>query len=150
MLRTGRAVSAVAVAAGMVGIFAVPSNAAVVPVKATVIGTSTHATTAKMRVTPGKIFTISAWVTHGTRGLNGQKLVLLERSGPTQKWVKATNLSKDAAVTSTTAKGARGYVQFTGIEAFKHSEQYKVWHPKQTVSGKVYGPSTSKVIAVAR
>ena len=110
----------------------------------TTIGTTTTAKASSTHVKPGKTFTISGAVRHGTTGLVGQTVYLYERSSSKAKWTKASNATKPNTVTI-----AKGAYKFTAT-GLKHGEQYEVVHPAQTVNGKHYGRSVSKVITVSK
>src|SRR4029077_5438580 len=127
------------IALGAIGATALAATAAEV-----VVGTSVTATSAAHQVRAGQTFAISGHLFHGTSGLAGQNVSLLERSGPTQKWNKATNSPSARAVTD-----AKGNVSFP-VPGLSHGEQSMVYPPSQTVSGKPYGASESRVITVLR
>ena len=133
--RLGLASTAAAASAALV---AVPASAA------TTIGTTTTARASSTQVKTGNTFTISGAVRHGRAGLAGQMVYLYERTSSKAKWTRASNATKPHVST-----GTNGHYAFTA-RGLKHGEQYEVVHPAQTVNGKRYGRSVSKVVTVAK
>jgi hypothetical protein len=118
----------------------------VAPVSAaTTIGTSTSAKASSQHVSAGDTFSISGKVKHGSLGLAGQTVFLFERTGSTPRWTKASTVGLPSALTSAT-----GAYTFVGVVALKKGEQFRVVHPAQTVDGKTYGRSVSRIITVTR
>ena len=125
-------------AVASVALVAAPASAT------TTIGTTTTAKASSTHVKTGSTFTIGGAVRHGTAGLAGQTVYLYERSSSKAKWTKATNATKPHVST-----GPKGHYTFSAT-GLKHGEQYEVVHPAQTVNGKRYGRSVSKIITVAK
>jgi len=126
-----------------VALVAAPAEAA------TTIGTTTTAKASSTHVKPGKTFSISGSVRHGTANLCGQMVKLLERSSSKAKWTKATNTPKDIKTTAKAA-GAKTCTYKFSVTGLKHGEQYGVVHPAQTVGTKDYGRSVSKNNTVSK
>jgi len=112
---------------------------------ASTIGTSTSATASSKHVSAGATFSISGKVKHGSLRLTGQIVYLYERSGKTPRWTKLSTVGRPSAVTSPT-----GDYTFVNVLALKRGEQFRVVHPAQTVGGKTYGRSVSRIITVSR
>ena len=112
---------------------------------ATTIGTSTSAKASTSHVSAGATFSISGKVKHGSIGLSGQVVYLYERNGKTPRWTKASPVGLPSALTSAT-----GTYAFVNVVALKKGEQFRVVHPAQTVGGKKYGRSVSRIITVTR
>jgi hypothetical protein len=134
---TRLAVASTAAVAG-VALVAGPASAT------TAIGTTTAARASSAHVKTGSTFTISGAVRHGRTGLAGQTVYLYERTSSKAKWTRASNATKPHVST-----GTKGHYTFTAT-GLKHGEQYKVVHPAQTINGKRYGRSVSKVVTVAK
>ncbi|BEP14564.1 hypothetical protein acdb102_28750 [Acidothermaceae bacterium B102] len=150
---TRRLVTGTLVGAAVVSMTAAPALAATTTTVAKVtavkaIVTTSHIVTSHTVHAAGTTFTINGWVDDAGKGIDGQKVYLVERASAKAKWVKATNVKVSWRVTATPRKGVVGYVTYSGVTGLKHVEQYAILHPHQTVKGKVYGASVSKVLTI--
>jgi hypothetical protein len=101
--------------------------------------TTTVATTltATARAHSAKVTVAGAIKAAGT-GKAGLSVVLYDRAKGARTWTKVAS-----------AKSGTGGAFSFSVKHLSHAEQYIVKHPKQTVSGKVYSASSSKISTVS-
>jgi hypothetical protein len=105
--------------------------------------TTQEVTTVKTTIYPfskvrhGEV-TISGSIVHGSGGIKGLTVKLVQREKGTRKWHKVASK----------ASGVNGAFAFKHLKHFKHTEQYKVKHPAQQVGNTRYPRSSSDIVTV--